>query len=84
MLYFIWMNCIRKPPNSGATDIVTLFCIAVGTVIAWCGGRCTMPDGHCLSILLFWQRSTAAPVFQVGACFEVSLFCPPFPTHPRP
>ena len=28
-------------PNGGATDIVfvTLFCIAVGTAIAWCGGR---------------------------------------------
>ena len=32
-------------PNGGARDIVfvTLFCIAVGTAIAWCGGRCTMP-----------------------------------------
>ena len=29
-------------------------------------------------------RSTAALVFQVGAHFEVSLFCPPFPTRPRP
>ena len=38
-------------PNSGATDIVivNLFCIAVGTAIAWCGGRCAMPDGHCLN-----------------------------------
>ena len=28
-------------PNGGATDIVfvTLFCIAVGTAIAWYGGR---------------------------------------------
>ena len=28
-------------PNGGTTDIVfvTLFCIAVGTAIAWCGGR---------------------------------------------
>ena len=69
-------------PNSGATDIVfvTLFCIAVGTAIAWCGGRCAMPDGHCLNILLFWRRSTGALVF----CFEVSLFCPPFPNRPRP
>ena len=73
-------------PNGGATDnvFVTLFCIAVGTAIAWCGGRCAMPDGHCLNILLFWRRSTAASVFRVGACFEVSLFCPPFPTRPRP
>ena len=70
-----------------ATDIVfvTLFCTAVGTAIAWYGGRCAMPDGHCLNnILLFWRRSTAALVFRVGACFEVSLFCPPFPTRPRP
>ena len=42
-----------------------------------------MPDGHCLNILLFWRRSTAASVFRVGACFEVSLFCPPFP-HSSP
>ena len=41
-------------PNGGATDIVfmTLFCIAVGTAIAWCGGRCAMPDGHCLKNLV--------------------------------
>jgi len=74
-------------PNGGATDIVfvTLFYIAVGTAIAWCWGRCAMPDGHCLiNILLFWRRSTAALVFRVGACFEVSFFCPPFPTRPRP
>ena len=72
--------------NGEATDIVfvTLFCIAAGTAIAWCGGRCAMPDGHYLNILLFWRRSTGALVFWVGACFEVSLFCPPFPTRPRP
>ena len=72
--------------NGEATDIVfvTLFCIAAGTAIAWCGGRCAMPDGHCLNILLFWRRSTAALVFRVGACFEVSLFCPPFPLVPVP
>ena len=72
--------------NSGATDFVfvTLFCIAVGTAIAWCGGRCAMPGGHCLNILLFWQWSTAAFVFRVGACFEVSLFFPPFPLVPVP
>ena len=34
--------------NGGATDIVTLFCIAVGTAIVWYDGRCAMPDGHCL------------------------------------
>ena len=65
-------------PNGGDTDIVfvTLFCIAGGTAIAWCGGRCAMPDGHCLNILFFWRRSTAALVFRVGACFEVSLLSP--------
>ena len=64
-------------PNGGTTDIVsvTLFCIAVGTA---------MPDGHCLNILLFWRRSTAALVFRVGACFEVSLFYLPFPLVPVP
>ena len=73
-------------PNGGATDIVfvTLFCITAGIAIAWCGGRCSMPDGHCLNILLFWRRSTGALVFWVGACFEVSLFCPPFPKRPCP
>ena len=73
-------------PNGGATDIVfvTLFHIAAGTADAWCCGRCAMSDGHCLNILLFWRRSTAALVFRVGACFEVLLLCPPFPTRPRP
>ena len=73
-------------PNGRATDIVfvTLFCIAVGTAIAWCSGRCAMPDGHYHNILLFWRRSTAALVFRGGVCYEVSLFCPPFPTRPRP
>ena len=65
-------------PNGGATDIVfvTLFYIAIGTAIAWCG--------HCLNILLFWRRSTAAFVFRVGACLQVSLFFPPFPLVPVP
>ena len=38
-------------PNGGATDIVfvTLFCVAVRTAIAWCCGRCAIPDGHCLN-----------------------------------
>ena len=77
---------LQLAPNGGATDIVfvTLFCIAVGTAIAWCGGRCAMPDRHCLNTLLFWRRSTAALVFRAGACFEVSLSRPPFPTRPRP
>ena len=29
--------------------IVTLFCISVGTALAWCCGRCAMPGGHCLN-----------------------------------
>ena len=70
--------------RSLTTATVTLFCTAVGTATAWCGGRCAMPDGHCLNILLFWRRSTAAFVFRVGVCFEVSLFCPPFPLVPVP
>ena len=78
---------LRLFPSGGAADIVlvTLFCIVVRTAVVWCGGRCAMPDGHCLNnILLFWRRSTAALVFRVGACFEVSLFCLPVPTRPRP
>ena len=69
-------------PNGGATDIVfvTLFCTAVGTAVAWCGGCCTVPGGHCHNILLFWRRSTAALVFRVGACFEISLV--PVPNRP--
>ena len=75
---------LQSFPNGAATDIVfvTLFCKAVGTAIAWCGGCCAMLDNR--NILLFWRRSTAASVFWVGTCFEVSLFCPPFPTRPRP
>ena len=82
----VGLPLLRLFPNGGATDIVfvTLLCIAVGTAIAWCGGRCAMPDGHCLNVLLIWRRSTAASVFRVGACSEVSLFCPPFLTRPRP
>ena len=72
--------------NGGATDIVfaILLCIAVGTATAWCGDRYTMPDGHCRNILLFWRRSTAALVFRVGACFEVSLLYPLSPLVPLP
>ena len=34
----LWLQSF---PNGGATDIVfvSLFCIAVGTATAWCGGR---------------------------------------------
>ena len=39
-------------PNGGATDkVVTLFCIAVGTAIAWCGGRCANA-GWTLTVVL--------------------------------
>ena len=73
-------------PNSGATDIVsvTLFCIAVGTAIAWYGSCCAMLSRHCRNIFLFWRWSTAALVFWVGACFEVSLFFPTSPLVPVP
>ena len=73
-------------PNGGATDIifVTQFCIAVGIAVgAMVAAQCRT-DTALINILLFWRRSTAALVFRVGACFEVSLFCPPFPTRPRP
>ena len=53
-------------PNSGATDIMTLLCIAVGTAVAWCRGHCAMLDRHCLNILLFWLWSMAALVFQAA------------------
>ena len=59
-------------PNGGATEIVfvTLFCVAVGTSIAWCGGHCAaMPDGHCLNTAVHCSRG-----LRVGACFTVSLF----------
>ena len=68
-------------PNGGATDIVFV------TVLH------SSSDNNCVVLwslrnarrtLLFWRQSTAALVFRVGACFEVSLFCPPFPTRPRP
>ena len=67
-------------PDGRAADVVfvTLFWIAVGTAVAWYGSSCAMPGGHCLNILLFWRRSTAAwLVFRVGTCLEVSLFFPP-------
>ena len=65
-------------PNGGATDIVFV------TVLhsSW-DSNCVV-DGHCLNIQLFWWRSTAALVFRVGACFEVSLFYPPFLLVPVP
>ena len=48
-----WTSLLQLFPTGGATDIVfvTLFCIAVGTAVAWCGGRCAMPEGHYLNIL---------------------------------
>ena len=75
-------------PNGGATDIVfvTLFCIVFGTAIA-CGAAVAAQcrtDTAFINVLLFWRRSTAALVFRVGACFEVPLFCPPFPLVPVP
>ena len=73
-------------PNGGATDIVfvTLFCIAVGTTIAWYGSCCAMPGGHCLNkknvLAAVWSSGLAPkegcrkPV--LGVCFEASLFFP--------
>ena len=81
-LDFFCFSCF--PAAELQTLSLWLFCVAVGTATVWCGGHCAMPDGHCLNILLFWRQSMAALVFLVGACFEVSLFCPPFPTRPRP
>ena len=71
-------------PNGGATDIVfvTLFCIAVGTAIAWYGGRCAMPDGHCLNILLLWRgprkpwSSGLAPVSRFHSSVPFSQLSP--------
>ena len=67
-LDFFCFSCF--PTAELRTLSLWLFYTAVGTAIAWCCGRCEMPDGHCLNILLFWRRSTA---FRVGACLEVSL-----------
>ena len=61
-------------PNGGATDIVFVTVLHSSLdsncVVRWLlrnAGR-TLPY-----ILMFWRRSTAALVFRVGACFEVSL-----------
>ena len=72
----IGLLLLQLLPNGGTTDIVfvTLFRIAVGTAIARYSSCCAMPRGHCLNILLFRRRSTAALVFRVGACLESSLF----------
>ena len=74
-------------PNGGATDIVfvTLFCIAVGTAIAWCGGRCRMLDGRCRNI--FCSGGGPRQPWSSGLAPVVSRFhssVPPFPTRPRP
>ena len=50
---------------------MTLFHTAVGTATAWYTSCCAMPSGHCLNILLFWQRSTAALVFQVAPVWSL-------------
>ena len=55
-------------PSGGATDIVFV------TVLhsSW--------NSNCV---VRWSTA-ALMVFRDGGCFEVSLFCPPFPTRPRP
>ena len=80
-LDFFCFSC--SPTAELHTSSLWLFCIAVETAIAWFSGCCAMPDGHCLNILLFWRQSMAAFAFQVGARFEVTFFCPPFPTCPH-
>ena len=49
----VGLRLLQLFPNGGATDIVFVnqFCTAVETAIAWCCGRCAMPDGHCHNIL---------------------------------
>ena len=44
----VGLQLLQLFPIGGATDIVyvTLFCIAVGTAVAWYCGLCAMPDGH--------------------------------------
>ena len=79
--------CLRLFPNGGATDIVfvALFCIAVGPAIAWCGGRCAMPDGHCRNILLVLAAvhgSLGLPGWRLFRGFNSSG--PPFPLVPVP
>ena len=41
------------------------------------------PEGVVVHSVQFWRRSTAALEFRDGACFEVSLFYPPF-SHSSP
>ena len=74
-------------PNGGATDIVsvTLFCIVVGTAIAWYGGRCAMPDVFTLRIahpvvLAAVHGSLGLPGWRLFRGFTL-LFA--FPTRPR-
>ena len=71
-------------PNGGATDIVfvTLFCIVVGTAIAWCCGRCAVPDGYYFNILCSgggprqpWS-SGMAPVSRFQSSVPVCLSSP--------
>ena len=76
-------------PCGGATDIVfvTLFCIAVGTAVAGCGGRGAMPDGHCLNLTSCssgggprqpWPSSGLVPVSRFHSSVPLS------PVRPRP
>ena len=74
-------------PNGGATDIVFVTVLHSGwdsNCVVWQLLRNAGQTLPLINILLFWRLSTAALVFRVGACLEVSFFCPPFPTRPRP
>ena len=53
--------------------------IAVGTAIAWCGGRCAMPDGHCFNILAAVHGSLGLPGWRLIRGFTLLS---PFPTRP--
>ena len=58
----------------------SLFCIAVGTAIAWCGGRCAMPDAHwsCCSGGDPWQpwSSGLVPVSRFHSSIPLSHSSP--------
>ena len=68
-------------PNGGATGIVfvTLCCIAAGTAITWCSGRCAMPDGHCV-VLAAVHGSLGLPGWRL---FRGFTLLPPF-SHSSP
>ena len=81
-LDFFCFSCF--PVAELQTLSLWLFCVSVGTAIVWCGGHCAVPDGHCLSILLFWRQSTAALVFGSAPVSTSHSSIPLFPLVPVP